>query len=142
VSAESLIEVYRDAFLQMLKDGKTHAEAMLEFDTAKFDAAMIAEIESGAAKRRFNWRTREWQSASGQVTLLELGAKALRESTNEMDLGQAIELWMEGWTSEPQRPDADVMSWYWRRPSRRPGRPGRRYLSTNQAYNAMQKGKP
>lgn len=29
--------------------------------------------------------------------------------------------------------------WYWRRPSRRKGQEGRKYLSTNQAYNALQK---
>jgi hypothetical protein len=42
-----------------------------------------------------------------------------------------------GWTIEWPEHDLDTWQWAWRRPSRRTGRPGRRFASTGQAYNAM-----
>lgn len=69
-----------------------------------------------------------------------------RNSVDGADYQQALELWQAGWTSESHEPYSDhfwsqvqVMSWYWRAPSKRPGKPGRRYLSTNQAWNAFQR---
>lgn len=32
--------------------------------------------------------------------------------------------------------------WYWRAPAKRAGSKGRRYLSTQQAFNALQRGRP
>jgi|ERR1700722_105270 len=64
-----------------------------------------------------------------------------REEHEDEYLGKAIELWTAGWTSEtPHRGQAaQMMSWYWRRPG---PRGGRRFLSTDQALNALRKGKP
>lgn len=44
-----------------------------------------------------------------------------------------------GWDflSCPDNDRLEPWQWRWRRPSRRPGRPGRLYPSTGQAYNAM-----
>lgn len=91
----------------------------------------------------------------GRTMLLDLAAVAGREECDETAMEQATELWMAGWTSELpdsyKTPEAietakhdtwrrcAVMSWYWRRPSRRQGKPGRKYWSTNQAFNAMKK---
>lgn len=36
------------------------------------------------------------------------------------------------------RCETEPWQWYWRSPPKRPGSKGRRYLSTNQAFNAMQ----
>jgi anti-sigma factor ChrR (cupin superfamily) len=46
-----------------------------------------------------------------------------------------------GWTIEfpAMGDDADPYQWKWRRPSRRPGKPGRLFGSTDQAFNAMRK---
>jgi hypothetical protein len=67
-----------------------------------------------------------------------MGADLFQPTRNEHDLDtQAYELWGAGWTSHPQSKGAKVMSWYWRQPPRRPGKPGRLFLSTNQAFNAM-----
>lgn len=37
------------------------------------------------------------------------------------------------------RMDTEPWQWYWRAPSKRAGGKGRRYLSTNQAFNALQR---
>ncbi len=37
------------------------------------------------------------------------------------------------------RMETEPWQWYWRSPPKRVGRKGRRYLSTNQAFNAMQR---
>lgn len=42
-----------------------------------------------------------------------------------------------GWTFELSDHDLDTWQWAWRRPPRRPGKPGRRFASTQQAYNAL-----
>jgi hypothetical protein len=34
-------------------------------------------------------------------------------------------------------PDPEPFQWFWRRPGKRPGRPGRLFRSTGQAYNAL-----
>lgn len=131
------IDTYRYAFQQLLAQGKTPLEALRAFDREKWYAAMSEELEQGG------------------TTLLNLGAVAGREECDETALEQATELWLAGWTSElpesyrtPQAIEAAkvdawrkcaVMSWYWRRPPRRQGKPGRFYWSTNQAYSAMKK---
>lgn len=125
------IDTYRDAFLRMVGEGKSHAEALDEFDAKAWNAAMMAEIEQGTK------------------TLLDLSAMALREMADLENMGQAIELWTAGWTSELPEGyrhnskdfwrQCPVMSWYWRRPPKRAGKPGRKFLSTNQAYRALQR---
>lgn len=43
-----------------------------------------------------------------------------------------------GWRFElPDSLDPEPWQWYWRRPPRRKGSQGRKYLSTQQAYNAL-----
>lgn len=61
----------------------------------------------------------------------------------ERDLLQVRALLAAGWKYElPEgHDDLEPMSWYWRAPPKRAGSRGRRYLSTNQAYNAMQRSK-
>ncbi len=138
MSAPHPIDTFRDAFLRFLADGKTHAEALEEFDFDDWNAVMMAEIEE-----------------RGTRTLLDLCGCAMREEADARDMELAIELWLAGWKSEmplgytsPEALEAakhdpwrrcPVMSWYWRRPSRRAGKPGRRYLSTNQAWRALQR---
>ncbi len=135
----STAEVYRDAFLLLLKQGRTHLEALREFDQQKLHAALSVEALGHDEGR----------------SLLDLLAVAGREECDESEMGKAVELWLAGWTSElpasyntpeaQERAKTDpwsacaVMSWYWRAPSKRPGKPGRRYLSTNQAFNAMKR---
>lgn len=54
------------------------------------------------------------------------------------DRAQADALIMAGWKWElPAISDPDIFQWYWRRPPRRKGSKGRKYLSTNQAYSAL-----
>ncbi len=121
----------------------THHEAMQCFDEEEWDKAVHEELMSG-----------EVGHLDG-TSLLDLSAMASfegRSSVGSPDMDQAMALWAAGWTSEVPSPEHDgkhgfwsrcsVMSFYWRRPPRRPGKPGRRYLSTNQAYNAMMKEQP
>jgi hypothetical protein len=67
--------------------------------------------------------------------LVEIGREITRRSARP----QVWALMRAGWTWElPEgHDDAEPGSWYWRRPPRRPGRLGRLYPSTGQAYNAM-----
>lgn len=56
----------------------------------------------------------------------------------DRDRAQADALIMAGWRFElPAIDDPDIFQWYWRRPPRRRGSRGRKYWSTNQAYNAL-----
>ncbi|MFK5923259.1 MAG: hypothetical protein QM496_13865 [Verrucomicrobiota bacterium] len=76
------------------------------------------------------------------LEMLEIGARNSHKEANEKEMEKALELSSAGWTQEqhvchPFTKSVDVMSWYWRRPARRKGMKGRLFLSTNQAYNAM-----
>lgn len=66
-----------------------------------------------------------------------------RREMNERDFPQAMALWAAGWTAETPHAERqeDIMSYYWRRPGRRKGKPGRLFLSTQQAFNALNKEK-
>lgn len=58
--------------------------------------------------------------------------------SNREGNAQAWALIRAGWRLEwPERDYLETFSWAWRRPPKRPGKPGRRFASTNQAYNAM-----
>ena len=115
-------DLVRDAMLKMIAKGMTPLEAFREFNAEEFHKAMFASLEEG------------------DRSLLELSAAASREECDEAAMAQAIELWMAGWTSEVPRGTGMVMSWYWRAPAK-PGRKvGRRYLSTNQAWNKLKRG--
>lgn len=119
---------YVDIFKLLLSRGKTHAEALAEFDRDAINKALREGLDGN--------------DISGGITLLDLMSVADREEANRRDLeNQAIPLWLAGWTSETPMPkrQTEVMSWFWRAPSKRPGKPGRKYLSTSQAFNAMKK---
>jgi hypothetical protein len=137
----ALVDVYRDAFLRFLAEGKSHLEALREFNHRKLHDALRDTLDTDEGRE-----------------LLDLLALAGREECDEKETEKAIELWLAGWTSDlPEQyktPEAQerakndpwsrcaVMSWYWRAPSKRKGRPGRRYLSTSQAHNAMRRATP
>ena len=79
--------------------------------------------------------------------MLEILSRQDHQERNAQDMEKALELSAAGWTAEiekhhtphPFTGSVDVMSWYWRAPSKRPGKKGRKYLSTNQAWNAYQR---
>jgi len=140
------IDTYRDSFLAFVAGGMTHSEALDQFDRKEWNAALVAEL----SLIRLNPKTLNMEVHDGLPPLLSLDSMAGREQADQKDMEQAIELWGAGWTSEV--PDCfrhnsrdfwrqcPVMSWYWRRPSRRQGKPGRKYLSTNRAWMAMKRG--
>ncbi len=79
--------------------------------------------------------------------MLDLLARAGHIESAKRDMEMALTLTAAGWSAEltsahlphPFTGNVPVMSWFWRRPPRRPGKPGRRYLSTQQAFNAYSK---
>lgn len=79
--------------------------------------------------------------------MLDIAARAGHKESNDAEMEKALELSAAGWSPEiekhhtphPFTGNVDVMSWYWRRPARRKGQNGRRYLSTNQAWNALRR---
>lgn len=118
-------DYYVETFQKFLAQGMSHLEALNQFDRKEWNEAMMREPE---LKR-------------GSIRMLELCGLALREEMDLEDLDQAMELWGAGWTSETpyKAQQIHIMSWYWRRPSKRKGSKGRLFLSTNQAYNAYKK---
>ncbi len=74
-----------------------------------------------------------------QRALLDELASATAEECNERDLGDAIELWLAGWTHEPVTLESRIMSWYWRAPAKGKRPKGRLYRSTQQAVNALRR---
>lgn len=112
-----------DTFRELLKQGLTPLEALRQFDPEDLRAAVFKGLDEGS------------------MDLFRLAVRANREQMNEADLDQAIELWLAGWTSEtPHQTQTDIFSWYWRSPPKRKGK-GRRYLSTQQALNALRRQK-
>ncbi len=79
--------------------------------------------------------------------MFDLLARASYQESEKKDMEQALELSAAGWQAEiqphhtphPFTGNVSVMSWYWRRPSKRKGKPGRLFLSTNQAFNALKR---
>ena len=126
VILEGVSDVLIYAFESFLAKGMNYAEALAEFDKEEWNAAMMSEMDN-----------------HGTRGMLELAAKAGREASNARDMEQATVLWLDGWISElpDSRYEYDVMSWFWRRPARRKGKPGRKFLSTQQAYNAYKREK-
>jgi len=130
-------DLIRDTFLKFVADGMSNMEALEQFDPEQFRLAMNAEIMSGEARDR-----------DDEKSLLDLASRAGFEKRNQKDFDdQVVPLMMAGWIYEV--PDSyktnsrdfwrqvQWMSMYWRAPSKRPGKPGRKYLSTQQAFNAM-----
>lgn len=64
-----------------------------------------------------------------------------REEFNRECEPQVRALIAAGWIAEPLRADLEPWQWYWRAPKKRTWTKGRLYLSTQQAFNALQKGK-
>lgn len=139
------IDTFRDSFLRFIAEGMSYSEALAEFDLQAFQKAMLAEGELRPGCGR------------DEESLLSLLACAGREERDARDMEKAIELWSHGWTSElPESYTTKeaieaaktdmwrrcaVMSFYWRRPPRTKSRKGKRFLSTDQAYNALRKEK-
>lgn len=133
-------DTYLAAFRKFLSEGMTYSEALDEFDTQALMRSCFAEMD------------RDRSILNDQESLFGLMIKGFRQMSDDADMEQAYELWGAGWTSEvPESYKSNsrdfwrqcpTMSLYWRAPSKRPGRPGRRYLSTNQAWRALQKQIP
>lgn len=99
-------------------------------------------------EERDTWNRRIYgeDGKSFDSEMLDIAARKCFAESESRQMEKALELTAAGWTAEtpnhtphPFTGSVQVMSWYWRRPSRRPGKPGRRYLSTDQAWNAYQK---
>lgn len=142
------IDTLKDCFLRFLAEGMSYAEALDEFDRSEINAAINAELERGDSVQVRNPETMMLQNACGHETLFDLVVKAEFQKRNERDFNeQAVPLMLAGWTMENPSPSnskdfwrqTQTMSLYWRAPSKRPGKPGRKYLSTNQAFRALQK---
>lgn len=141
-------DAYRDSFLRFVENGMSCDEALSEFDEAKFHKAAVAELDAKLVRvvtfeeshqRAGDWITNDERKLPALIDLWVRAQIERRNSVHGKDYHQALELWQAGWTSESVRPDSQVMSWYWRAPSRRPGKLGRKYLSTNQAHKALKK---
>ena len=64
-----------------------------------------------------------------------------RQEAIDNSMPQVRDLLAAGWTYELPREELDPWQWAWRAPPKRQGKPGRRYASTQQAFNAMQNAK-
>ena len=132
-------DLIRDTFLNLVKGGMTYLEAYRQFDREQWNKAMTEEIMNGDCIRDPD--TFRCITQDGKCSLLDLGAKAQLEQCDENAMEQAIELWLNGWTSHPVTKTSMVMSWYWRRPAKPPRKVGRLFLSTNQAWMALRREK-
>lgn len=141
-------DTLRDSFLRFLAEGMTHEEALEQFDEKEFTAAAMDELGGGTLQRICttesildvgSFVTNDARQLPALFEMLCTAHGERRNGVQGANYQQALELWQAGWTSESERPDAQVMSWYWRAPSKRPGKQGRKYLSTNQAFNAMRR---
>lgn len=134
-------EIYRDSFLKFIAEGMSYREAMECFDPEELQRAVNAELRADVVLAN--------HPDVKPTTLFDMVVRGEFEKRNSIDSKsgqQCLALWQAGWTSECANPavpgfwgQTQLMSLYWRAPSKRPGKPGRRYLSTNQAFNAMQK---
>jgi hypothetical protein len=82
---------------------------------------------------RAAFEAEDWERA--RVVATVVGMRAAEQSNQR----EARELIAAGWRPEPLHADDMVYQWRWRRPSRRAGKPGRLFLSTTQAFNAMKR---
>lgn len=142
------IDTCLDLFQKFIRDGMTYADAYDQFDRDELQSAVNAELERGDSVQVFSMNPIGNTNACGHETLFDCVVKANFEKQQILDFNeQALPLYISGWTSEEPNPSnsrefwrqTQVMSLYWRAPSKRPGKPGRRYLSTQQAFNAMTK---
>lgn len=118
-----------DLMLDMLQNrislGMTKDEAVQDVGQPAFHAAAISAITQYGKKHPLFW-------FAVDVTV---------ESRHDSYLQKALDLYAAGWTSEtPHESQTEIMSWYWRRPPMGNRKTGRRFMSTDQAWNHMRKG--
>ncbi len=73
--------------------------------------------------------------------VLDFLAEKQRAKAYRKDAEQVYALLAVGWTFEIPSVWSDPLSFYWRAPPKGKRALGRRYLSTNQAFNAMNRSK-
>lgn len=142
-------DTYRHAFLCFLAQGMGYDEAMAQFDEREFSRLAIEELEIKDAVIDPTLMELVTNDERKEPALFELYSRAQFEKRNNVDspdFQQAMDLWAAGWKSElPRTPgenfwsQVQVMSYYWRRPSKRKGSKGRLFLSTNQAWQALRR---
>lgn len=141
-------DTYRDAFLKFISEGMTHAEALEQFNEAEFRHCAVQELMDVGIRIEPTTFRQVTNDTCANIPLIDLLGLAEMQKRSQRDFEQqAIPLMLAGWTSEVPNPtnrkdpwlQCQTMSLYWRAPSKRAGKPGRRYLSTNQAYNALLK---
>lgn len=79
--------------------------------------------------------------------MLDIAARESHRMRNDAQMEKALELTSAGWvpflheghSPHPFTGQVDVMSWFWRRPPRRPNSKGMVFRSTDQAFNHMLK---
>jgi hypothetical protein len=84
-----------------------------------------------------------WLQARYDVTRPEDLAVLVAWSKNCANIDANIQvsaLLAAGWRFELPGDDSEPWQWYWRAPPKRKGSKGRKYLSTNQAHNALLRG--
>lgn len=91
-------------------------------------------------------------NTDGILDNLEEAAKQTMLEIRANCMPQVDALIMAGWRYElPEivnrkdgetRMETEPWQWYWRSPPKRKGSKGRRYLSTTQAFNALQRATP
>ncbi len=85
-------------------------------------------------------RTRAAIDVDDWSTFLSLSEELyLRSDTMKEGRQQSRELFAAKWELELPGEHLDPWQWAWRRPSKRTGKPGRRFASTNQAWRAMKR---
>jgi hypothetical protein len=74
--------------------------------------------------------------ATGDNTLLNAVGRRIMMRSEQNKVWALIRA---GWTFESEMNGHELypFAWSWRRPPKRAGKPGRRFASTGQAYNAM-----
>ncbi len=120
-------------------------------------------IEKAEKKAAFEWLETKWkQDDERYAAMLGISVEELHQRVEASNLEsrragakQADALIDAGWKFElpevvnhdPENNhdwsgiESEPWQWYWRSPPKRKGSKGRKYWSTNQAYNAMMKGK-
>lgn len=75
--------------------------------------------------------------------VLAQAAEAVKLEARAAGQREADALMAAGWRFEiPSESATEPWQWYWYAPPKRKNSNGRKYLSTSQAFNAMQKAKP
>ncbi len=139
-------DILRDEFQRFVREGSSYAEALEHFDEDDFRKASIEELETSGIRIDPATYRQLVNDDRGVTPLIDLlGLAHMQQRSREDFEQQAMPLMFAGWTSEIPNPSnrkdpwlqCQTMSLYWRAPSKRAGKPGRRYLSTQQAFNAM-----